>query len=78
MLSIGPEVADAIDRLRRSKDGQLFAEFMQRAFRDAQGRLIEDTDTTRFAVLQGEARVLKVLSEKWINPVTERQAPTHP
>jgi len=65
MIPIDAETADVIDRLRRSKEGQIFSSYLQKAFRDVQGRLLEDSDEVRLRTFQGEARVLKVLTEKW-------------
>ena len=65
MMPIDAETADVIDRLRRSKKGQIFAAFLAKAFREAQGRLLEDADAERWQRHQGEARVLKVLAERW-------------
>jgi len=69
MKSIDAETTDVIDRLRRSKEGSVFAAFLHKAFLEAQGRLLEDNDEVRFRGYQGEARVLKILTEKW-NPPT--------
>jgi hypothetical protein len=70
MTPIDRETADVVDRLRRSKDGQLFAAFLTKAFHEAQGRLLEDADADRWRTHQGEARALKVLVEKWNPPTT--------
>jgi hypothetical protein len=70
MTPIDRETADVIDRLRRSKDGQHFAAFLQKAFHEAQGRLLEDADGERWTRHQGEARALKILVEKWNQPTT--------
>ena len=70
MTPIDAETAEVVDRLRRSKDGQVFAAYLQRAFQEVQGRLIEDTDDARWRMHQGEARALKVLVERWNPPST--------
>lgn len=70
MAPIDAETADVIDRLRRTKEGGAFAAYLQRAFKEVQVRLIEDSDDKRFHVYQGEARVLKALSERWNSPST--------
>lgn len=69
MTPIDRETAEVVDRLRRSKDGSVFAAFLTKAFHEAQGRLLEDADEARWLRHQGEARALKVLVEKW-NPPT--------
>ena len=68
MIPFDPETADVVDRLRRSKEGQIFAAFLQKAFREVNGRLLEDADEARWRTYQGEGRVLKVLAEKWNPP----------
>jgi len=64
------EAADAIDRLRRTKDGQVFATYLNTILKEVMGRLIQDDDQLRFRALQGEARVLKALTDKWSPPAT--------
>lgn len=68
MTPLDAQTADVVDRLRRSKEGQVFAAYLQKAFHEVQGRLLEDTDDERWRGFQGEARVLKVLVERWNPP----------
>lgn len=68
MTPLDLTATEVIDRLRRSKDGQVFAAYLQKAFHEVQGRLLEDNDDVRLRGFQGEARVLKVLVEKWNPP----------
>jgi len=65
---IDHDTAEVIERLRRSKEGQVFAAYLLKAFHEVQGRLLEDSDDIRWRTFQGEARALKVLAEKWNPP----------
>lgn len=68
MNALDVATAEAVDRLRRSKDGQVFAAYLQKTLNETQGRLLEDNDDARWRGYVGEARVLKVLVEKWNPP----------
>jgi hypothetical protein len=67
---IDADTGEAIERLRRSKEGQQFGLFLMKAFHEVQGRLLEDGDDIRMRTHQGEARALKVLAERWNQPTT--------